>query len=134
MEKAYVSSAGGYLKTQNEQGLVVARAMAGINTGETTLGDLREAIKRARFVTNAAWQGDYLKFGKLVVPPSFTAIDHKIRHSHSLRESAFKEWLEYWKDNNPSHIESGTATFKRSEQIAQEAVKELTAAMTAMKK
>lgn len=129
LEKAYIGAAGGYLKTQNEQGLKVATAMAGLNTGATTLELVRKAIKDARFVTNMGFEGDYLKSGKLVIPETFSHIDKKVRGSYALRDAAFEEYLKYWKDNNVAHIESGTATFKRSEQTAQEATQELTAQM-----
>lgn len=134
LEKAYIGTAGGYLKTQNEQGLRVATAMAGLNSGATTLELVRKAIKDARFVTNMGYQGDYLKSGKLVVPETFSKIDKKIRSSHTLRDAAFEEYLTYWKDSNVAHIESGSSTFKRSEQTAQEATQELTAQMKAWHK
>jgi hypothetical protein len=88
---------------------------------------VRKAIKDAHFVTNMGFQGDYLKSGRLVVPEVFSEIDKKIRRSHALRDAAFEEYLIYWNDGNVAHIESGTATFKRSEQLAQETTKELTA-------
>jgi hypothetical protein len=134
LEKTYIGAAGGYLKTQNEQGLRVATAMAGLKSGDTTLEQVRKAIKDARFVTNIGFQGDYLKSGKLVVPEVFSKIDKKTRHSHALRDAAFEEYLIYWEDGNVTHIESGTATFKRSEQLAQEATKELIAQMKAWHK
>lgn len=128
-EKTYIGAAGGYLKTQNEQGTKVARAMADAGTGDTTLELLKKVIKDARFVTNAGYEGDYLRFGKLVVPPAFSGVDAKIRSSHKLRDAAFAEYLAYWKDGNTAHIESGSKALRRSEEIAQEATKELTATM-----
>lgn len=128
-EKTYIGAAGGYLKTQNEQGMKVARAMGDAGTGDTTLELLKKVIKDARFVTNAGYEGDYLQFGKLVVPPDFNAVDAKIRSSHKLRDAAFAEYLAYWKDGNTAHIESGSKALRRSEEIAQEATKELTATM-----
>jgi len=133
-EKTYISSAGGYLKTQNEQGMKVATAMNGLNRGTSTLDDVREAIKNARFVTNAGWYGDYLRNGKLVVPTSFQKIDQKIHESHNLREKAYDEYLKYWKDGKIYHIESGNRIFKKSEAVAQEATKELTEIMQAINK
>ena len=133
-EKTFISSAVGYLKTQNEQGIKVATTMNGLNTGSSTLDDVREAIKSARFVTNAGWHGDYLRNDKLVVPSSFQRIDKEIHESHNLREKAYDEYLKYWKDNKTYHIESGNRIFKKSESIAQEATKELTKIMQAMNK
>jgi hypothetical protein len=133
-EKTYISSAGGYLKTQNEHGMQVATTMNGLNTGASTLDDVREAIKSARFVTNSSWHGDYLHNGKLIVPNSFQKIDNKIHESHNLREKAYDEYLKYWKDGKTYHIESGTRIFKKSESVAQEATKELTKIMQAMNK
>jgi hypothetical protein len=134
LEKTYISSAGGYLKTQNEQGMKVAQTMDGLNTGSSTLDDVREAIKNARFVTNAGWQGDYLQYGKLVVPTSFQKIDKEILESHNLRIKAFDEYLKYWEDEKTYHIESGTKIFKQSETVAQDATKELTKIMQVMNK
>jgi hypothetical protein len=133
-EKTYISSAGGYLKTQNEQGMKVATTMNRLNTGASTLDDLRKVIKDARYVTNAGWHGDFLRGGNLVVPVSFQNIDKKIRQSHFLREGAYDEYLEYWKDGKTNHIESGNIFFKKSEVVAQEATKELTEIMQAMNK
>jgi hypothetical protein len=133
-EKTYISSAGGYLKTQNDHGMKVATTMNGLNTGTSTLDDVREAIKNARFVTNAGWHGDYLRNGKLIVPTIFQKIDNKIHESHNLREKAYDEYLKYWKDGKTYHIESGNRIFKTSESVAQEATKELTKIMQAMNK
>lgn len=133
-EKIYISAAGGYLKTQNEQGMRVATTMNGLNTGTSTLDDVREAIKHARFVTNAGWHGDYLRNGKLVVPSIFQKTDKTIRKSHNLREKAYDEYSKYWKDGKTHHIEEGHRIFKKSESIAQEATKELTKIMQTMNK
>lgn len=133
-EKIYISSAGGYLKTQNDQGIRVATTMNGLNTGTSTLDDVREAIKHARFVTNAGWHGDYLRNGKLVVPSIFQKTDKTIRESHNLREKAYDEYLKYWKDGKTHHIEAGNRIFKKSETVAQEATKELTKIMQSMNK
>lgn len=84
--KTFISSAGGYLKTQNEQGMKVATTMNGLNSGTSTLDDVRTAIKNTRFVTNVAWHGDYLRNGKLMVPACFQKIDKKIHESRNLRE------------------------------------------------
>jgi hypothetical protein len=133
-EKTYISSAGGYLKTQNEQGMKVTVVMNGLNTGHSNLDDVRDAIKRARSVTNAGWYGDYLRNGKLVVPSRFINIDKKIRESHKLREKAYVEWLKYWKDGDLGHIQQGHKIFERSEIVAQEATKDLTKIMKGMNK
>jgi hypothetical protein len=133
-EKNYISAAGGYLKTQNDNGMKVATTMNGLNTGTSTLDDVREAIKKARLVTNAGWHGDYLRNGKLIVPPNFQQIDKKIHEAHNLREKAYGEYLIYWKDGKTNHIESGSRIFKKSEVVAQEATKELTKIMQAMNK
>jgi|GEM_PF-6051530 len=133
-EKTYIGAAGGYLKTQNEQGMKVARAMAEVGTGDKTLEQLKKVIKDARFVTNAGYEGDYLLFGKLVVPSILSAVDTKIRNSHKLRDAAFAEYLTYWRDGNTAHIGSGSSALRRSEEIAQEATKELTAIMRSWRK
>jgi len=133
-EKIYISSAVGYLKTQNDNGMKVATTMNDLNTGASTLDDVHEAIKKARFVTNAGWNGDYLRNGKLIVPPNFQKIDKKIHETHNLREKAYDEYLKYWKDGKTYHIESGSKIFKKSELVAQEVTKELTKIIQAMNK
>ncbi len=104
LEKTYLSAAGGYLHSQNEEGMKVATAMAGLSSGAITLGQLRQVISDAHFITNAAFQGDYLKSGRLAVPQVFASVDKKIRNSHSLRVAAFEEYLAYWKDSNSAHV------------------------------
>ena len=103
--------------------------MNGLNSGETTLSDVKTAIEDSKSNLEAAWQGDYLHYGDLAVPASFTEVDQKIKHSHALREAAYNEYLAYWKDQDVNHIESAQKTFVRSEQIAQAVIPELNAKM-----
>lgn len=133
-EKAYISSAGGYLNTQNEQGMKVAQTMNGLNNSSSSLDDVRESIKDASFVTNAGWQGDYLQNGRLVVPTAFQKIDKKIRESHNLRIKSYDEYLKYWEDEKTYHIQLGSKIFKQSEIIAQNATNSLTKIMKSMNK
>src|ERR1700758_5265984 len=52
-ERNYFGAAGSYLKTGNEEGMVVARSMAGASNGSSTLGDIRTAISSAKRIENA---------------------------------------------------------------------------------
>lgn len=112
-EKAFLGPALSYLDEANSLGKKVALAMNGANDGSSTLGDIRDAIKRAKFVENASYRGDYLDKIKGSTPASFANEQQQIAETHQLFQAAMKEYLEYWKDSNPAHIASGSATFKR---------------------
>jgi hypothetical protein len=126
---AFIEAAGGYLKSQNSEGMKVAQAMNGLNTGETTMTEVKNSIEDSKSLVSAAWEGDYLHYGNLVVPDMFADIDKRIRRSHSLREAAYNEYLSYWIDQDTNHIKSASKTFKLSEEIAQSIVKDLTERM-----
>jgi hypothetical protein len=63
------------------------------------------------------------------IPASGTAIDANIDETHRLFQSAIKEYLEYWKDQNPAHISSGQLTLKRSVGLMNKTVAAATAKM-----
>jgi hypothetical protein len=132
--KTYLGAAAGFLITHNAQGEKVAQAMAGANTGATTLTQIKKTIEGARSVTLAGFEGDYLKYGKLLVPDDYAEIDKLIRLSFSQRDAAYEEYLAFFADNNTAHIESASAAFMNSEQSAQKAQTALTAKMKALKK
>ncbi len=130
--KEYIGHAGSYLQTQNKQGLKLAQVMIRFGTGEATLGDVKKAIKDARFVEDYAWREDYLDHGKLVVPQSLSTLDAKIKRCHQLHVAAWNEMLEYWRDNNIAHLESGIATGKVAAMLANECLADLTVVMDSM--
>lgn len=111
-QKEYISRAGGYLDTLNKYDRQVAEAMVGLNTGETTLNDVKKAIEKTKYVEDAGWHGDYQNYGKLIVPSSYFSLDAKIKKCRQLHDSALREMLDFWKDGNNAHIESGTKTFE----------------------
>lgn len=57
--------------------------------------------------------GDY-KNNVKSIPPSGAAVGAEIDEAHQLFQSAMKELLQYWKDQNNAHILSGSATMKKS--------------------
>lgn len=125
-EKKYFGAAGGFLKSVNEQDTVLAKTMAGASTGESTLGDIKEAIERTRRVLDAAYFGDYQPAPP---PPALAALNKKIEKCKALHDSAFRELLEYWDDSNTAHIESGSATLKRAALVTNECIADVTKAM-----
>lgn len=125
IEKNYLGAAIGFLTSHHRYATKVSKAMGKMADGQITLGQLRDVISEARIVMDAAWQGDYLQDGNLRVPPGYEEIDAQIRLSFEMRRAAYTEYLEYWNDQNPAHIESASATFERSEEVAQEAQKQL---------
>jgi hypothetical protein len=130
--KEYISHAGGYLHILNKQGLKLAQVMIKFGTGEATLGDVKKAIKDVRFVEGYAWRGDYLDQGKLIVPASLFTLNAKIKRCHQLHVAAWNEMLEYWRDNNIVHLESGIATGKVAAALANECLADLTVVMESM--
>ncbi len=123
-ERKYFSVAGGYLKTVNEQDTRLATVMVGVRSGESTLGDIKGAIKDARSIENAGYSGDYQSASP---PDVFSDIDQKIQRCKKLHDSAFDELLDYWNDSNPAHIQSGSATLKRAAVVTNECIHDLTA-------
>jgi hypothetical protein len=121
-EKKYFSAAGGYLKTTFEEDRKLVTVMAGAPSGESTLGDIKSAIKSARFVESAGYFGDYKP---AAVPSGFEELDNKISRCKRLHDSAFEELLEYWRDSNTAHIESGNATLRQAVMAVQECVDDL---------
>lgn len=132
-EKEYIGRAGGYLSSLNKLDTEVAMIMAGANTGESTLGDIENAIKKARNVESYAWTGDYLNNGKLVVSPVFSKLHGKIEKCHKLHISAWNELLEYWKDSNIAHIQSGNSVLKTAVLLTNECINDLSLIMKSLK-
>lgn len=112
-EKAFAGPAMSYLGEANSLGNKVAHAMNGLNDGSSTLGDVKKAMSRAKFVEGVSYQGDYLAKTNGVVPAVFAREGAQIAETHRLFQSAMRESLKYWKDSNTAHIVSGTATFKK---------------------
>jgi len=122
IDKKYLGAASGYLNTVNEQGSQLARVMAGASTGESTLGMIKDAIKRAQMVESAGFLGDY---SPAHVPAAYQALDLKIKEVHRLHAASFKELLEYWKDSNTDHISSGNTVLQRGILLTNEGIGEL---------
>jgi hypothetical protein len=112
-EKTYLGAAISYLHEANTLGTKVAKVMNGANDGSSTLGDIRDAMESAKSLENVGYHGDYLDRIKGVVPKAFVREQQQIDDTHRLFQAAMKEYLEYWKDSNAAHIQSGSTTFKR---------------------
>jgi len=132
-QKEYISRAGGYLDTLNKYDRQVAEAMAGLNSGETTLNDVKKAIKETQYIEDASWHGDYQNYGKLIVPSSCFSLDAKIKKCRQLHDSALREMLDFWKDGNNAHIESGIKTFELAIRLANECVADLSTLMQSLR-
>ncbi|MHC4277817.1 MAG: hypothetical protein ACYSTI_10930 [Planctomycetota bacterium] len=111
-EKEYIGRAGGYLSTLDKQDKLVAQIIAGWNTGTMTMDDVKHSLNNAKFIENTAWRGDYLKYGELIVPEPFSALDKKLHKTHQRHRAAFGELLQYYADYDTSHIINGQASFR----------------------
>lgn len=130
-EKNFIESAVAYLTVQNVDGMKVALAMKGANSGENTISDVENVIDSARGHTSMIFLTEYKKSK---APEKYSEIDKMIRESNAMRFSAYDEWLKALQiegEPSPSRIESAAKTFKRSEVIAQDAMKKLTAMIKA---
>ncbi|MHB8411796.1 MAG: hypothetical protein ACYDDI_07585 [Candidatus Acidiferrales bacterium] len=111
----------------------LAQTMAGASNGLTTLGDIRAALLSAKRVENAGYQEDYKNRINGDVPSSCVDLSKNIDEAHRLFQSAMNELLEYWKDQNTAHIESGTATLKRCVVLMNATINQATAKMKEFK-
>jgi hypothetical protein len=132
-ERTFFGAAGSYLQTANAQGTNVAQTMAGASNGSSTLGDIRAALLLAKRVESAGYQGDYKNRINGNVPRSCADLGKNIDETHRLFQAAMNELLEYWKDQNTAHIESGSATLKRSILLMNATINQMTAKMKEFK-
>jgi hypothetical protein len=132
-ERTYFGAAGSYLQTANAQGTNVAQTMAGASDGSSNLGDIRAALLSAKRIESAGYQGDYKNRINGDVPSSCVDLSKNIDETHRLFQSAMNEFLEYWKDQNTAHIESGNATLKRSIVLMNATINQTTAKMKEFK-
>lgn len=124
-EKVFFGAAGAYLKTANDQGSRVARAMAGASTGKSTLGDIEAAVKRAVTVENAGYFGDYqMKVGKKI-PALFAENAKDIDEAHRLFQAAMKEYLRFFSDHDTARITSAEAVFMNSAKLQNKSIAEI---------
>lgn len=128
-ERQYFAIAGAYLKTANEQGMKVAKTMAGASTGESTLIDIEKAVSRASFVENAGYSGDYQSKVKTI--PSLFRDDAKaIEEVHRLFQAAMTEYKKFFKTQSLAYIPSGQAAFKRCAALMNKTIEEMTKKMS----
>lgn len=124
-EKSYLKDTITYLSLQHEYAFKVAHIMDGLNTGESTLGNVKDTINWSLKGTQAAYYEYYDKYGSPSVVPNkleFRELDNQVKHCHKLFVSAYKEYLEYWKDSNIEHIDSANKTFENAIHLENEAI------------
>jgi hypothetical protein len=124
-ERNYLGAAGSYLMEGNEQGTVVAKAMAGASNGSSTLPEIRDAISSAKHIENVGYLGDYKARINGNIPRTQTKVAADIDETHRLFQASMDEFLEYWKDQNLAHLDSGGATFKRCVLLMNATIKHL---------
>lgn len=122
--KDYVKALINYQNQQNSIGKKVAQSMAGLQTGVSSMREVRDTIKDAIHENKAAWDWHYVDLNK--VPNSFSAIDLKVRKSYELRLEAYTKYLQFYEDGNTAHISTAESTFRNSEILSQEATREAT--------
>jgi len=134
IELDFLGAAGSYLKTANEKGMRVAKAMAGAANGTSTLTEIKAAFTAAIRVENAGYAGDYKARIKGNIPTSSASIASNVDETHRLFQAALREYLEYWKDQNTAHINSGAATLKRCTLLMNKTIDTTTAKMKELSK
>jgi hypothetical protein len=133
-EGNYLGAAASYLRSANEQGNKLALAMAGASDGSSTLSDIKDALKKAKFVESMGYTGDYQDRTKGNVPSRYKSLADNVDEVHRLFQASTKEMLLYWEDQNAAHIESGQRTLQRSFLLINESVKQLRKEMAALAK
>lgn len=121
----YFSSAGGYLKTANGEGIRLAKVIAGGTNGSSTLGDMKNAMSDAIQIEGIGYNLDYLNKVKGKIPESASEVAPEIEETHRLFQSSLKECLEYWNDQNVEHLKSGTDSFRRTILVMNQAIESL---------
>jgi hypothetical protein len=120
-EKGFVGAAGDYLATLNREDKKLAVVMAGAQTGDSTLADIKVAIETAR-----ASERDY---STPSVPTPFAAVDKKIRRCKALHDTAFTGMLAGIRDVNTAQIGTGTANMEKAVLVTNECIEDLRVAM-----
>jgi len=97
-----------YIEAVSEQGMSVARTMA----GASNLEDIRGVLLTAKSV-EASRYGDYLRAGNGEGPSNAQDIADDADEVHRLFQQAVSEFLMYWEDRNAAHVTDGSAMLKR---------------------
>jgi hypothetical protein len=133
-ERVYLGASVTYLGSANKIGKMVAYSMAAAPNGGATLTDIKDSVEWAKKLENIGYVGDYQGNIKENVPPAFQSVANRIDEEHRLFQSAMTEYLEYFKDQNTDHINSGYATFKRSVLMGNAALDNSRAVMKKLKR
>ncbi len=104
-----------YLKTAHSQSTAVARALANLNDGITTPGDIKAMILKARFVENAAFQGEFRANAKGDPPLELMPLMTAAEDVHERFQSSTTTILDGWKSEPDAKLlETGIAAFKET--------------------
>ena len=95
--------------------MTLGKALEGYDSGESTLGDIKDYIEAARMVVNGEYYSN-LRSGP--VPSGFEQSDKVLEQSKRLHDAAYKELLGYWNDSNTEHFRSGLTSLLRAMQLA----------------
>jgi hypothetical protein len=133
-EGNYLGAATSYLHSAYDQGNKLAHTMAGASDGSSTLSDIKDALKKAKFVESMGYTGDYQNRIKGNVPPRYQSLADDIDETHRLFQASTKEMLLYWEDQNVAHIESGQRSLKRCVLLMNDSVKQLRKEMATLAK
>jgi hypothetical protein len=133
-EGNYLGAAASYLHAAHEQGNKLAHTMAGASDGSSTLSDIKDALKKAKFVESMGYTGDYQKRINGNVPPRYQSLADDVDEVHRLFQGSTKEMLLYWEDQNVAHIESGQRSLKRCVLLMNESVNKLRKEMAQLAK
>jgi hypothetical protein len=104
-----VAASVSYLRSAYKEAEAVASAMAGLQDGSTTLGEVRDQ-------TSKLSESPSEKLSKAAA---------QIDETHRLFHASMAEYLEYWNDSNPAHLASGNATFKKFSKVIAAATQSL---------
>lgn len=125
-KRAFIGASAAYLRAANDEEKRLVYTMAKITSGAATLGDIRDTLNYVQTIEAAAFT-DYQNGAGDSVLPKFAGIATNISEVHRLFGDATGEMLEYWKDQNPAHVDSGSRTLKRCTLLTNQAVASLTA-------
>ena len=102
-----------YLKSAHGQSTAVAKALANLNDGITTVSDIKAMILKARFVENTAFQGEFRAKAKGDPPLELMPLLTGAEDVHERFQTSTATILDGWKGEADSKLlENGIAAFK----------------------
>ena len=102
-----------FLKSAHGQSSAVAKALANLNDGITTVNDIKAMILKARFVENTAFQGEFRAKAKGDPPLDLMPLMTATEDVHERFQTSTATILDGWKGEADSKVlENGIAAFK----------------------